>query len=51
MASWAHVMWQNHGLRIEEFLNLPSEMRHLYIASEEVMVEERRKARMEREVR
>ncbi len=42
---WAHVLWQIHGLRMEEFYNMPDRLQALYMASELVMVEEREKQR------
>jgi len=44
LASWAHVLWQNHGLRMEEFYDMPPSLRHLYIASEQVLAEEKKKS-------
>ena len=43
-ASWAHVLWQRHGLRMEDFYNMDSRLQHLYIASELVWIEEKKKA-------
>lgn len=40
LASWAHVLWQNHGLRMEDFYNMSPELRSLYIASETVVIED-----------
>ncbi len=40
---WAHILWQVHGLRMEEFYNMPDTLRAFYIASEMVMVEDREK--------
>ena len=31
---WASVLWQRHGLRMEEFYKMPREIQLLYIASE-----------------
>jgi len=31
---WAHVLFQRHNLRIEDFLNMPYRQRLAYIASE-----------------
>ena len=42
---WAHVLWQIHGLRMEEFYNMSDRLQALYMASELVMVEEREKQR------
>lgn len=45
LASWAHVLWQCHGLRMEEFYNMSPELRSLYIASETVIAEDRKRAK------
>lgn len=37
------MLWQRHGLRMEEFYSMSPELRHLYIASEIVMAEDRKK--------
>ena len=31
---WAHIIWQRHNLRMEEFLDMPYHMKLAYIASE-----------------
>lgn len=31
---WAHVMWQNHGIRMEEWTEMPRNVQLAYIASE-----------------
>lgn len=43
LASWAHVLWQKHGLRMEDFYEMPSYRQSLYIASEQVLIEDRKK--------
>lgn len=34
MAYWCSVLWQRHGLRMEEFYAMPRRQQLLYIASE-----------------
>lgn len=34
MEHWAHVLWQRHGLRMEEFEKMPRRTKLFYIASE-----------------
>ena len=31
---WAHILWQRHGLRMEEFDKMPDRTKLFYIASE-----------------
>ena len=31
---WTHLLWQRHGLRVEEFLDMPHRQKLVYIASE-----------------
>ena len=31
---WAHIMWQRHNMRMEEFAFLPRDVQIAYIASE-----------------
>jgi hypothetical protein len=38
-----HVLWQKHGLRMEEFYKMPYKLQCLYIASEQYVAEERKK--------
>lgn len=33
-AYWAHILWQRHNLRIEDFYEMSRRMKLLYIASE-----------------
>lgn len=33
---WAHILWQKRGIRMEEFAEMPREVRLAYIASEEL---------------
>jgi len=37
-AYWAHVMWQNHNVPIEDFLDWPRRKKLAYIASEVLAV-------------
>lgn len=32
--SWAHLLWQNHGIMFETFAEMPRHIQLLYIASE-----------------
>lgn len=32
---WAHILWQRHGLRMEEFDAMPKKTKLFYIASEQ----------------
>ncbi|MCC8136262.1 MAG: hypothetical protein LUG91_00705 [Ruminococcus sp.] len=34
MEYWAHVLWQRHNLRMEDFAEMPRERQLFYIASE-----------------
>lgn len=34
MAHWAHILWQRHNLRPEEFERMPRARQLFYIASE-----------------
>ncbi len=43
MAGWAHLLWQRHHIRMEEFYNMNPRLRCLYIASELVVADDRRK--------
>ncbi|MCD8364260.1 MAG: hypothetical protein LUC83_00285 [Clostridiales bacterium] len=43
MAYWAHMVWQQHNLRMEEFYAMPRRLQLLYIASELVAIESARK--------
>lgn len=36
---WAHILWQKKGLRMEEFAELPFNVKLAYIASEELASE------------
>lgn len=31
---WAHILWQRHGLRFEDFFSMSHDLRLVYIASE-----------------
>jgi hypothetical protein len=33
---WAHVLWQKHGLRFEEFAEMPRKVQLAYIASQQL---------------
>ncbi len=33
---WAHILWQKRGLRMEEFAEMPANVRLAYIASEQL---------------
>lgn len=33
---YAHILWQRHGLRMEEFAEMPHNVRMAYIASEKL---------------
>lgn len=33
---WAHILWQRHNLRMEEWANMPREVQLAYIASEQL---------------
>lgn len=33
---WAHILWQRHNLRMEDFAIMPREIQLAYIASEEL---------------
>lgn len=33
---WAHILWQKRGLRMEEFADMPKNVRLAYIASEQL---------------
>lgn len=37
---WAHVLWQRHNLRMEEFNSMPRKRQLFYIASELAEMEE-----------
>ena len=41
---WAHILWQKHGIRMEEFAEMPFNVRLAYIASEELEIEHPRNA-------
>ncbi len=32
----AHMLWQSHGLKIEDFMNMPQDLQCSYIASEQI---------------
>lgn len=34
---WAHILWQKRGLRMEEFADMPKNVRLAYIASEQLV--------------
>lgn len=36
---WAHILWQKRGLRMEEFAEMPHNVRLAYIASEQLAQE------------
>lgn len=42
---FAHVLWQKHGLRMEEFERMPKLRRLCYIASELLAAEEYEESR------
>jgi len=44
-ARWAHLLWQRHNLRMEEFLEFPRDKKLAYIASE--MLEQEDPARFD----
>lgn len=33
---WAHLLWQKHGIRFEEFAGMERELRLIYMASEQL---------------
>ena len=33
---WAHILWQRHNLRMEEWAEMPREVQLAYIASEQL---------------
>lgn len=33
---WAHLLWQRHGLRMEEYAEMPRSIQLAYIASEQL---------------
>lgn len=37
--AWAHILWQKRGLRMEDFAEMPREVRLAYIASEKLAQE------------
>lgn len=36
---WAHIMWQRHGIRIEEWGEMERNQKDAYIASEQLEME------------
>lgn len=36
---WAHILWQNRGLRMEDFTEMPRNVQLAYIASEQLAKE------------
>lgn len=36
---WAHIMWQRHGIRIEEWGEMERNQKDAYIASEQLEIE------------
>ena len=36
---WAHILWQRHDLRMEDFADMPREVQLAYIASEQLEME------------
>lgn len=36
---WAHILWQRKGMRMEEFADMPRNVRLAYIASEQLAME------------
>lgn len=51
MARWAHILWQNHSLRFEDFYDMSPRLQKLYIASEIIRGEEVEKAKARAKVR
>ena len=43
---WAHALWQRHGLHPEEYDAMPRKMKLFYIASELVVDDERKQAKI-----
>lgn len=37
--TWAHLLWQKRGLRMEEFAGMPRNVQLAYIASEQLATE------------
>ena len=37
--TWAHLLWQRRGLRLEEFSEMPRNVQLAYIASEQLAME------------
>lgn len=37
--TWAHLLWQKRGLRMEEFAEMPRDVQLAYIASEKLVME------------
>jgi hypothetical protein len=33
---WSHIMWQRHGIRLEEWAEMPWHLKMAYIASEQI---------------
>lgn len=33
---YAHILWQKHGIRMEEFAEMPHNVKMAYVASEEL---------------
>lgn len=36
---WAHILWQRHHLRMEEFADMPRNVQLAYIASEQLALD------------